>query len=355
MKNTKIVNIAIDISPTKDANAIRGVGFYTSRLVTAIQTEISENPEFSDFRLDLVETQSSSTYDLIHYPFFDPFKITLPSRHSVPVVVTVHDLIPRQFKKKYPVGLRGEINWQIQKIRLKQVSHIITDSEISKKTIAQLSGISTDNITTIYLAADPVFHPIADKKILSSISQKFHLPPKFVLYVGDINWNKNIPTLVRSCQNLGYPLVIVGSSATQKNVPIHPWTQDLRWLQQQKDDRLLLLGFVSDEDLSALFNKATLYCQPSFAEGFGLGLLEAMQAGCPTIYSRATSLSEISMNSGLSFDPFNSIELQSALKLLWNDPKLQQKLRILGQKRSAQFSWQKTAQATLLIYRALLR
>ena len=74
-------------------------------------------------------------YDLIHYPYFDPFKLTLPKTTSPPTVVTVHDLIPRQFKSHFPVGFKGYLKWLIQKNKLESVSQIITVSHFSKKII----------------------------------------------------------------------------------------------------------------------------------------------------------------------------------------------------------------------------
>ncbi len=348
--------IALDISPTLNQNAQRGVGFYTSHLQTALLSEIKNNPLYKNWHLDLInnqQNQSASSYNLVHYPFFDPFALTLPSRQEIPIIVTVHDLVPRQFKKDFPVGLRGEITWLRQLHQLKKVDYIITDSHTSKYAINKVTGIKLDKIYTIYLAADPIYQPTRNLKLLEKVKKKFNLPEKFVLYTGDINVNKNIPLLVNACLKLKYPLYIVGASAVKKTIE-HPWTKDLLWLQNQSSPLINRLGFVESIDLAGLYNLATIYCQPSFAEGFGLGLLEAMQSGCPVIYSQDTSLEEIADNSGLSFNPYDQNSLQRTLQTLWSDKKQQNLLRQQGLKRASHFSWQQTALQTLAVYQLAL-
>ena len=94
--------IAINISPLSDGNQVRGVGYYTKNLVSALQTEIKSNPNYRDYQTKLItrNTQLLTDFDLIHYPYFDPFKLTLPVS-STPFIVTVHDLIPKEYKKHF--------------------------------------------------------------------------------------------------------------------------------------------------------------------------------------------------------------------------------------------------------------
>jgi len=356
------IKIAIDISPTLDGNAIRGVGYYTDHLVTALQQEVKTNPDYKNWTINLVTNSydlRSKNYDLIHYPYFDPFKLTLPKNKSLPTIVTVHDLIPRQFKSHFPVGLKGEIKWLIQKHRLQQIKKIITVSQYSKNIINNIVKYPLNNIFPIYEGADSSFKPCSDQILLKKIQNKYHLPDKFILFVGDINWNKNIPNLVRACLKKKYPLIIVGSAAVKKDVPIHPWTKDLRWLQSKASKHqyskiLTLTGFVPDEDLPLIFNLATVYCQPSFAEGFGLPLVQAMQSGCPVAFSRDTCLPEIMGNVGISFNPRSIEDIASSLKKYWQDEKLRQNNSLLGIKQAKQFNWKFTAKQTLAVYRLAL-
>ena len=352
----KKIKIAIDISPTQDGNAVRGVGYYTSNLISALQNEIKINPNYKNYQIDLVTNSSIDIqkYDLIHYPYFDPFKLTLPKKTKIPTIVTVHDLIPLQFKKHFPVGIKGQIKWLLQKKRLLKVDKILTVSEFSKNIINQITKYKLNNIFVTHLAADPSFKVSSDSKKIDGIQKKYGLPSKFILFVGDINWNKNIPTLVKACLALKYPLVIVGSAATKKDVPDHPWTQDLLWLQSQKSSNLIFTGFVPDEDLPFIYNLATVYCQPSFAEGFGLPLIQAMQSGCPVVYSQESCLDEIMGSNGLKFDPHSQKDLEKTLKEFWNSENTRQKYVKLGLIRAKDFSWQQTALQTLALYNLTL-
>lgn len=344
------IKVAIDISPLNDGNSIRGVGYYTRNLVAALQSEIKINPAYKNFQIDLVtQKQSLIGYDLVHYPYFDPFKSTLPAKNTIPTIVTIHDLIPRQFKSHFPVGIKGELIWLKQRYLARKSKYIITVSEYSKTIISKLLNYSPKNIFVTYEAADPSFTIINSTKLLATIKSKYHLPDKFILYIGDINWNKNIPNLVKSCLKLRYPLVIVGSAATKK-VPVHPWTKDIHWLQSQTSPLLTLTGFVPDSDLPVIINLATIYCQPSYAEGFGLPVVQAMQVGLPIVYSQETCLPEIMAQNGLSFDPYSPTTLENTLMALWDNQDLRNKFKTLGIDRSKIFSWQQTARQTLAVY-----
>lgn len=362
MKNRNNVKIAIDISPTVDGNAIRGVGYYTDNLVKSLQQEIKNDLNYNNWSIDLIKNNQElkdKKYNLIHYPYFDPFKLTLPKNITTPFVVTVHDLIPIQFKNHFPPGIKGKIKWLIQKNHLKSAKKIITVSHYSKYIINQIINYPTSQIFVTHLGADSSFKIISDENKLEEIRKKYKLPAKFVLYVGDINWNKNIPGLVKACLKNKFPLVIVGSTATKKDVPDHPWTKDIRWLQNKalkikRSNALIFTGFVPDEDLPVIYNLATLYCQPSFAEGFGLPLVQAMQSGCPVAYSQDTCLPEIMDDVGYSFNPRSVSDISTVLKKIWTDKKLRNEQQILGIKRSKTFSWKYTAKQTLAVYYLLL-
>jgi glycosyltransferase involved in cell wall biosynthesis len=352
------IKIAIDISPLSDGNSVRGVGHYTKHLVDALQQEIKSNPEYKNWQIDLIKNCKLKirNYNLIHYPYFDPFKLTLPSKKNIPTIVTVHDLIPRQFKKEFPVGIKGEIKWFIQKLRLLQSNYLISVSHYSKYIIQDITKFPEDRIFVTHEAADKSFKKITDKNKLNLIKQKYNLPDKFILFVGDINWNKNVPNLVKACLHLKYPLVIVGSAATRSNLKTHPWNKDLIWLQSvaekhKNSKELILTGFVPDEDLPYFYNLATIYCQPSFAEGFGLPVIQAMQSGCPVAFSKETSLPEIMDYNGIFFDPHSIKDIKNALTSLWVNIKLRQKFSKAGLERSKVFSWKSTALQTLALYR----
>lgn len=347
----KKFKIAIDISPLNDGNSVRGVGYYTKNLVSALQQEIKINPDYKHYQIDLISNSSSDInhYSLVHYPYFDPFKLTLP-KIKIPYIVTCHDLIPIAFKKHFPVGLKGEIKWLIQKHRLQKADYIICPSFSAKYQILKQIHYSDEKIFVTYEAATPDYRKVNDQNYLKKIQKKYSLPHEFVLFVGDINWNKNIPKLVKACLKLKYHLVIVGKAATQKVID-HPWTKDILWLQSQKSSLIHLTGFIPDEELPTIYNLAKIYCQPSYSEGFGLPLLQAMQSGTPVCYSQKSSLPEIMDFNGEYFNPYSINSLKKSLKKLWVNKKLREKYSHDGLIRAQAFDWKYTALQTLALYR----
>lgn len=346
-----ILNVALDLSPLSDGNRQRGMGYYLRHLLPSLKSEIESNPNFSHIRLwpytppDPIPPNAT----LVHLPYFQPFFPSLNPLPPVPFVVTVPDLIPLELPHLFPVGLKGRLNWYLQKRRLNQAQGLITISHYSKHVISRLTRYPMDRIFVTHLAAHSAYKPISDLKILSSITKKYSLPPKFVFYVGDINTNKNIPLLVQVCRRLNYPLVIAGAAALRPHVESHPWNRDLIWLQQHAP-QVVKLGFVPDSDMPALYSLATLYCQPSFSEGFGLGPLEAMACACPVVYAQATSLSEVLGTAGIPFVPSSADSLTSALTSLWTSSARRSRLSKLGPTHASSYSWAQTARSTLAVY-----
>lgn len=354
-----IKKIAIDVSPLNDGNSVRGVGHYTQNLVNALKNEIKTNSDYKNYKIDLIQDSrlKNDNYDLVHYPYFDPFKLTLPPK-KIPTIVTVHDLIPRQFKSNFPVGLKGEIKWLIQKNRLKKSDYLITPSHYSKHIISNLINFPVDRIFVTPEAANKEFKPIKNPSLLKSIKNKYRLPSKFILFVGDINWNKNIPSLIKACLSLKFPLVIVGSAATKLNTPNHPWTKDILYTQKQikKHPKLIIpTGYVSDPDLPVIFNLATIYCQPSYAEGFGLPIVQALQSGTPVAYSQESCLNEIMDYNGQMFNPYSIKSIKKALSSLWVNPELRQKYSQEGLRHIKSYNWKYTALQTLAVYDLILK
>jgi glycosyltransferase involved in cell wall biosynthesis len=373
----KKYNIAIDISPLSDGNANRGVGYYTKQLVNALQSEVKTNPLYDNFSINLITNHSSliTNYDLIHYPYFDPFYLTLPTKKNIPQIITIHDLIPLQYPQYFPPGIRGKIKWYIQKNNACQSDYIITVSQYSRQVISKILHCPLEKIFVTQEAGDSYYQPKYNSFDKQRIIKKYNLPQKFVLNNGDINWNKNIPNLIDACISLKYPLVIVGKQALDVdqlkleepslarpvdlfryllNLPSPQLKHITRLNNLFKDPLIRRLGYVPDEDLPIIYNLATIYCQPSYAEGFGLSLVKAMQTGTPIVYSQNSSLPEVMADTGISFDPFNQHSLIEKLKLLWNNKSLRLTQHKLCLNRATHFSWKKTAIQTLAVYNLAL-
>ena len=330
------MKIVINTASLSSASQNRGIGFYTSRLITELQT----NPSL---QLIKFEKKIPPGVDLVHYPGFNPFQFSFPLINTLPFLVTIHDLIPLKFPAHFPPGIKGKLRWLIQRGLLLSAVGIITDSKSSQKDILALTEISPEKIHVIYLAADKIFQ-------LQKPINKFSLPNKFVLYVGDVNYNKNLPFLIEVCLNNNYPLVLVGKQLVEKNYdPHHLENQDLIKVQsliKANPNKIIPLGFLPTQDLVMLYNLTTVYVQPSLAEGFGLPVLEAMACGCPVLIGPADSLSEIA---GPAAGEFN----QTNLKLYWQSANLRLKMSKQGLIQAAKFSWAQTAKETIKVYESI--
>lgn len=345
------MRIAIDVSSLKSPHKFRGVGSYTKRLIQALRS--IKQPDFS---VRLIEKgRIPQDVDVVHYPYFDLFFLTLPIKKIKPTLVTIHDLIPLVFPDKFPQGIRGWIKYQVQRQSLRRVDAIITDSECSKKDIIKFIGFPKEKIYVVPLAPGEEFKKMRIKK-------NYSLPKRFVLYVGDVNYNKNIPGLVQACDKIGVPLVIVGKQAKSHDYDkIHPENQDLVWLQNYyqrpkiKGQRLILAGFVPTEDLVVIYNLATCYCQPSFYEGFGLPVLEAMACGTPVVVADTSSLSEIGGDAAIMVNPYDINEVAKGIKKAMTDKMTREKLIKKGLAQAKNFSWEKTAKETVKAYHEVLK
>ncbi len=346
------MNIAIDISPLKSGHflqhRVRGTGFYLTNLKEALVENFSKNNYIFFNRGDKLP----SNIELIHYPYFEPFFLTLPFTKNMKSVVTVHDLTPLVFPDKFPTGVKGRLKWETQKINLKRMDHIITDSYSSKVDIQKFVKIPPNKIEVVYLAAAKHFKK-NDGEIKKKIIKKFNLPEEFLLYVGDATWNKNLPNLIRAINKTDYNLVIVGGAFVNKDFDrSNPWNHDLHEAQvlSSQNQRIEALGFVPDEDLVALYNCATAFIMPSFYEGFGLPVLEAMQSGCPVITTKKGSLQEVADSAAYFVEPDSIDSIKEGIESVMKDKDLRKALSKKGIEQAKKFTWNKTARETQQVY-----
>jgi glycosyltransferase involved in cell wall biosynthesis len=348
------MKVAIDISPTIDKlHSVRGVGSYITNLKNHIN-EVTTDLEIEFFTTDVPHA------DLIHYPYFDPFQRAVKKVSGAKTIVTVHDLTPIVFKDYFPVGLRGNVNWQLNKFFLRSVDAIITDSNSSKKDILRLTGVNEQKVHGVYLAADEKFHSFIDTELKTKnreLRTKYKLPERFVLYVGDVTWNKNLVRLVDAMKQINLTLVMVGkalvSTDYDKN---HPWNADLAAVQKEiiDDARFIRLGFVTDEELVQLYNMAYVFVMPSIYEGFGLPVLEAMQSGCPVVTTKGGSLPEVAEDAAYYVDPYDVTSLANGIGEVFFTEKLRETYIKKGLKQAGKFSWKQTAEQTIKAYEHVL-
>lgn len=351
------MNIAIDMSPLKSGHylqhRVRGTGFYLENLKKTLLENYPDNKYIFFTRGEKL----SDDVDVVHYPYFEPFFLTLPVFSKYKKIVTVHDLTPLVFPEHFESGLRGGLIWQIQRVLLKNTSAIITDSKSSKKDIVKYVGIDQEKVKVIYLAAGFEFGVLGSEDPIKNIKRRYKLPEKFALYVGDATWNKNLPRLIDAVSRVNVPLVMVGKALVDRNIDVqNPWNIDLVMVQgmAEKNKNVFRLGFVPVEDLVALYNAATLFVMPSIYEGFGLPVLEAMSCGCPVVASRGGSLAEVVGEAGNYIDPYDVDSIAAGINEVFNNVNLQKGFSQAGLVQSKKFTWRKTVEETIGAYESVM-
>lgn len=375
----RVIKVAIDSSATVSGHAVRGIGVMVREEIKAIKQLHDKVIELDAFDFESQDGKvklEKGKYDIIHYPYFFPYALTLPElKHANKVVVTIQDLIHLIYPKSYPPGFKGQLNLFRQKRGLKNIDAVITISETSKKDIVRFLGFPADKVYVVYLAPQRGINSVASKKTLDGIKSKYGLPEKYVLYVGDVNYNKNIPGLIEACKIAGVPLVIVGKHAMEIeelgvdlrhirgprdwfrflfNIP-HPELAHFKGLVDEfkNNPDIIRLGFVEKSEFSAVFQLASVYVQPSFYEGFGIPVLEAFKEKVPVVISKTNALVEIAGGAALIADPKNPKDLADKIAKVLKSKELQQRLVKKGSERLKDFSWEETAKEMVGVYKTI--
>lgn len=340
------------VKPPLIGHKVRGTGVYANNLKKHLGNTTSLQVQWSD------KNNLPNDADLYHFPYFDPFFLTLPIIRSKPTVVTIHDLIPIKFPQHFPRGMQGEVKWQIQKLNVKRVQAIITDSLSSKNDIASLMAINEEKIYSIYLAPNPIFLQSKAPQEMQKIKSKYKLPEKFSLYVGDVNWNKNLPNIIRAVKKEKIHLVVINELFAKGELIANnnSWLDSLKLaLKEAREyNNITRIGKIPIEELKTIYQLATVLVFPSFYEGFGLPVVESMASGCPVITSDAGSLKEVAGNSALIVNPNNVSEIGNAITKVFKTKHLRTDLIRKGKEQAKKFSWEKTAKQTYEVYKSVL-
>lgn len=349
------MKIGIDISPTLNIrgsqNKVRGAGKYIQLLKENLQKFDKVNT-YIFFNKDEALPKD---LDVVHYPYFDPFFLTLPVYSKIKSVVTVHDIIPILYPQHFPAGIKGRGKWHIQKQLLKRVNAIITDSECSKKDITHEIG-HANSVHVVPLSISSTFKKMTiSSKEKEKILKKYDIPDKFLLYVGDATWNKNLPALISAVKNLDIPIVLVGKALSISDAEVNPWNQSLKEvIEETRDDkRFIKVGFVPEDELVLLYNLAKVFVFPSLYEGFGLPVLEAMSSGCPVVTTKSGSLEEVGGDGVYYVDPKSSDSIKNGIEQVLNSQELQESLSRKGIEQSKNFNIEKTIKETVAVYQGV--
>jgi len=282
--------------------------------------------------------------DLLHCP-----KSAIPVFSPCPVVVTLHDLIPLKHPETEKFSAR--LYWRLQiPIAARRATFIITDSEHARREILADFACPPEKVRAIMLGFDPRMLVQREAVETDAILSKYGIPAEYLLYVGTIQPRKNLDTLIEAFARLKrgdgsrHKLVIVGRKG---------WLYKRLFARIKElglESEIIFTGFVPDEELPYIYDRATVFVYLSLFEGFGLPPLEAMACGVPVITSNTTSLPEVVGAAGITLTPTDVDGLTAALKRVLADPTLAAGMREAGRSRARLFSWERAARETLAIY-----
>ncbi|NQS97043.1 MAG: glycosyltransferase family 4 protein [candidate division Zixibacteria bacterium] len=283
--------------------------------------------------------------DLIHAPNFIP-----PLWGKPPSVATFMDLgflrYPHTHHSLYAAAFPSLVNRAVDKARL-----IAVPSKSTRDEIIHFYPRARNKIRVVYLAAEEAFKVLNDSALLDSVRAKHKLPERFILCVGTMEPRKNLERFFNAFgmylgRNPGSELrlVLCGKS----------WVRHGRFLEALRasgiGERVIIAGYVAQDELAAIYNCALALAFPTFYEGFGIPAVEAMQCGLPVISSEAFSLPEVLGGAAIYFNPFDPEAMASAIEKITESDEERTRLREAGLERAKMFSWEKTAKEMEDVY-----
>jgi glycosyltransferase involved in cell wall biosynthesis len=289
--------------------------------------------------------------DLFHSPDF-----VLPPLGRTQAILTVHDLSFLRVPQFFVPGFREYLEGAVSRAA-GRATHILADSESTRCDLVELLAVEPERITVIYPGVEPRFQPVCDATVLDRVRARYDLPEKFVLSLGTLQPRKNFEGLIEAFGCLlasrgdgpdiaDLQLVIVGGRG---------WMYEDTFALVRRSgllDRVRFPGFADDCDLPAIYSLATVFAFPTWYEGFGLPVLEAMACGTPVLAANNSSLPEVVGEAGLLVDASDVEALADGLARLLTDSELQARLVVAGRERARCFAWERAAWQLLEAYRS---
>ncbi|MGH2542396.1 MAG: glycosyltransferase family 4 protein, partial [Ardenticatenaceae bacterium] len=275
--------------------------------------------------------------DLYYSPYYlYPYAVPLP------VIITIHDLIPLEFSGMIPARWGQRLYRPLHRLAARRANHIMTDSAGARDAILRHLRVPPDRITVVHAAPDPFFtaEPATPREsyLFSLISNKPHKNGRRLLGA----------FAAIQPQEHGIRLVIAG--------PYDPHWPSWEELAAEVGvaDWVTALGRISEASLREHYRRCGAFVFPSFAEGFGLPVLEAMACGAPVVVADASPMRDLAAGAALRFAPFDEHALAGTLHRLLAEPALRSRLSQRAVQRAAEFSWQRSAREMLAVCESVL-
>ena len=290
---------------------------------------------------------AQSRPNLLHYPHFD-LPWTVPGR----VVATIHDLkyIARRDFFPHIASLKRLAILSTISFTTRRARQIITDSQSTKQDLVRRLHITPKKIIVVPLGVEDLFFNIHPLNTIQTVRSRYGLEDPFIIFVGERRPHKNIAGVIeafdlfRRMVDTPYKLAIVGKPYLNYRIP-EKLTQKLGL-----KDHIRFVDYISDMDLSLLYQAADAYVLLSFYEGFGLTVLEAMASGTPTVISNMTSLQEVTGDAGMLVAPNNPEQLALSIKQVVPGGEMREQCIHRGLERARLFTWEQCANKTLDVY-----
>lgn len=362
------------------SKSVTGIGRYSSTIIRFLEKQgITTNVQFTDPKLPMPLTKLAGAlgYDLNtfmgHYPIRIPkveasvHHLTTESVASLlwfqniqPSVVTTHGpltyLLRNDPEMSIPTHFFDRWFENVTVKAFRRANHVITDSQFLADFLVNDVKLPPEQVSVIYLAVDHELFAV--KPLAADFVQRHSLKPdehRYIVYTGSEQPRKNLITLIEAFAviqrefpdtrllKIGKPEFMEERAKAEKRI------QELGL-----EGTVQFIGYVSEDDLVAFYNLATIFVFPSRFEGFGLPPLEAMACGAPVVSSAATALAEVVGDGALVFEPRNTVQLIEHLRRLLTNEDERLVLRQRGLQRAQQFTWDKTATETLAVYQKVI-
>lgn len=302
-----------------------------------------------------IEPKSISRSNIYHSPFH-PIPEQIRTANHLQKFLSVMDLIPILFPDFFEFDESGTIKEAINS--LDPESWVSCISHSTKEDLCNYTKlIDPSRVFVTHLAASELFYPCTNSQYFEYICEKYKIPnAPYILSLSTLEPRKNIDHIIRSYVQLveqeklqDLHLVLVGTKG---------WKYDKIYAELSNNlilkDRIIVTGYIADEDLASLYSNALAFVYPSFYEGFGLPPLEAMQCGIPVITSNTSSLPEVVGGAGIMLNPKDVDGMCQSLLKLYSQPDLRQEMARKSIEQAEKFSWEKCVQETVAAYKLAL-